>query len=386
MTNRWLTRNVLLISLSAFFADAGYQALIAGFPVFLVLYLRAPVYYLGIAFGLAYGIGSLFSFVGGRLADRYGKKRIAVLGNALIPLLSFTGLAATAAQATAIFSAGWWARNFRTPARRAILADITSDKHKGRTFGFLNALDVGGGVIAVIHLAVLIDLRVKLSTIFLITAIPIMLSTLCLILVKYKPKKSANKKSTAASVKNGTKAYKGILAATAIYGLAFYSMGFPVLTIAQRAGGVTGVASYAVFLLSSAIFGYVIGSRRMRSVTGLAVLGYMLAGFGSLMLGLYFHFSLSIAVSYLAVGILGMAAGVIESLEPAIVSIAKGPSRSGSTMGALTTSRSMGLFVSNIVLGVLYVYGPLFSYGFAFLAAVAAGIVLLVAGKGFKIR
>ena len=46
--HKWLTRDVLLISLSAFFADAGYQALIAGFPIFLVIYLKAPVYMLAL--------------------------------------------------------------------------------------------------------------------------------------------------------------------------------------------------------------------------------------------------------------------------------------------------------------------------------------------------
>ena len=128
--HRWLTRDVLLISLSAFFADAGYQALIAGFPIFLVIYLKAPVYILGLAMALAYGIGSLFAYVGGRLADRYGRKRIAILGNLLIPILSFTGFSSTPVEATALFSSGWWARNFRTPARRAMIGDISSKLDK----------------------------------------------------------------------------------------------------------------------------------------------------------------------------------------------------------------------------------------------------------------
>ena len=177
---RWLTKDVLLISLSAFFADAGYQALIAGFPIFLVLYLKAPVYYLGIAMALAYGIGSVFAYYGGRLADRHGKKKIALLGNILIPVLSFTGFASFAAEATAIFSAGWWARNFRTPARRAMIGDISRKLDKPKVYGFLNALDVGGGVIAVSYLSMGIYLGIALKLIFLATAIPILISSLCL--------------------------------------------------------------------------------------------------------------------------------------------------------------------------------------------------------------
>ena len=63
-------RNVLLISFSAFFADMGYQLVIAGLPYFLVVVLGAPVIIFGLAEALNYGIGSIFAYFGGRLADR----------------------------------------------------------------------------------------------------------------------------------------------------------------------------------------------------------------------------------------------------------------------------------------------------------------------------
>ncbi|MGC9037847.1 MAG: hypothetical protein ACP5IK_04035, partial [Candidatus Micrarchaeia archaeon] len=96
----------------------------------------------GLAMALAYGIGSLFAYIGGILADLLGKKNVALLGNLLIPILSFTGFSSSSAEATALFSAGWWARNFRTPARRAMIGDISSRLDKGKVYGFLNALDI----------------------------------------------------------------------------------------------------------------------------------------------------------------------------------------------------------------------------------------------------
>jgi len=54
-------------------------------------------------------------------------------------------------------------------------------------------------------------------------------------------------------------------------------------------------------------------------------------------------------------------------------------------MGALTSSRSIGLFVANLALGFLYFFGPLYAYGFAAFMAILAGIVLLVFGSELSI-
>lgn len=383
---KWLSRDVLLISLSAFFADAGYQALIAGFPIFLVLYMKAPAYMLGVAMALAYGIGSLFAYVGGKASDRYGKKRIALLGNLLIPILSFVGLAQSAAEAIALFSGGWWARNFRTPARRAMLGDITDKKDKGKAYGFLNALDIGGGIVAITYLTIALALGMKIGSVFIYTAIPILASSLCLALVKYKG--ISKLKSAAASIaskaagsakrlSSEARAYRAVIVATAIYGLSFYSMSFPVLTIAQRSGDIAGVASYAVFLIISAVFGYAVGARIRKRVRGLALLGYALAAIGSIVLGASYAFSLGTIVSYLGMLVIGMAAGTIETLEPTIVSIAKKRQGSGSGMGALTSSRSIGLFLANIIMGFMYAIGPMYAYSLSAILALTAAFVLL---------
>ena len=379
---KWLTRDVLLISLSAFFADAGYQALIAGFPIFLVIYLHAPAYMLGVAMALAYGIGSLFAYVGGRLADIFGKKKIALIGNLLIPILSFTGLSSSASEATAIFSTGWWARNFRTPARRAMIGDISSRLDKGKVYGFLNALDVGGGIVAILYLSIGIYLGIALRLLFLVTIVPLLISSLCLALVKYKGESKTKEHAEETAIKAKTeqnRAYKSVLIATALFGLSFYSMSFPVLTIAQESTSLYGVASYALFLLLSAAFGYASGALVKRRVLGLALYGYMLAGIGSLAIGLSYYLGLGAIGSYFGVALMGVALGSIETLEPTIISLVKPKRHSGSGMGSLTASRSIGLFFANLILGILYTIGPLYAYSFSASMAILAGFVLLAA-------
>ena len=106
----WINRDTLLIAMSAFFADMGYQAILAGFPVLLVLLFGAPVYVLGIVYAMTYGGGAIFGYVGGRLGDSVGRKRVAVIGNIFILLLPGIGIVVKEFQAVALYVTGWWSR------------------------------------------------------------------------------------------------------------------------------------------------------------------------------------------------------------------------------------------------------------------------------------
>jgi MFS family permease len=391
----WINSNVLLISMSAFFADMGYQAILAGFPVFLVLVLHAPAYYLGIAYALAYGIGALFSTAGGILGDRLGRKRVAIIGNVFILILPFLSFAASAIQALSTFSAGWWARNFRSPPRRAMLSESTTKKERPRAFGLLHALDVGGGVIAVAYLLILLYLKMSLQSIFIFTAIPISISTVCLILVKSRKynkaaKKSESKiKSKRASVKSRMRAdtLKGVLISTALFGFSSYSLGFPIITIASRAGSdLIGIFSYFVYLAFSAAAGYIIGqqARRLNIVKGLAFLGYLLAAIASAILAFYYIAAANVLLSYFAVALLGVSLGAIETFEPTIISLITSKEEQGRKQGYLTSSRSIGLFTANIGMGILYTINPSYSYVYAAAVASAAVIILLYFGRDYE--
>ncbi|WP_075057365.1 MFS transporter [Thermogymnomonas acidicola] len=130
-------------------------------------------------------MGSLFSYIGGRISDRFGRKRVAIVGgNSLIPILSFTGLVRSVPGAVATFASGWWSRNFRSPARRALLASAAGPEDRSRAFAFLHSLDVGGGMIATVLVILLLLIRLPLYEIFLFTVPPLVISTLLLVPVR----------------------------------------------------------------------------------------------------------------------------------------------------------------------------------------------------------
>ncbi len=395
---RFINRNVLLITLSAFFSDMGYQAVLAVLPVLFVVTFHAPVYVYGMVMGVSYGFGAVFGYAGGRLADRYGRKRIAILGNAFIPLLSFSAIASSLYQSAALFSSGWLSRNFRSPARRALLSEETNPSNRGRVFGFLNALDVGGGAVSIIALLSLLYLKVPLPRIVLLTAIPITFATVLLLFVRERKMGASSAKSASrrrasnqsASIRDGhsgRRAYTGVIIATGLYGFSYYSMGFPILTIAQSQGSdALGFASYLLFLLASALFGYLIGSRRLRLVPSLGYFGYALSAVGTLTLGIAYVYGLGIWVMYAAVVVVGMAVGTIDTLEPSLITMVEPLAERGRGMGALTSSRSIGLLLGNTIMGFLYYAGPFYSYAYAAGAAAAAGLILLTLGRSFRSR
>ncbi len=385
---RWLTRAVLLISLSACFADLGYQAVLAMFPLFLVHNLHAPVWLFSVVMALSFGPGALFGLWGGRLGDRIGHKKVAIIGNSCIPLLSLSGLVAAPMAAAALFCGGWWGRNFRSPPRRTMLTEVTTRENRTKAFGFLHALDIGGGFLAALGTVLLLTAGLKFFTIFLITLIPLVLSTLTLTLVKAgarrDPTASGNISTPAALADEHQRLYRRILIATGLYGFSSFSFGFPILTVYQRYhNDAAAIASYVVFFGISALTGLFIGKIAKREVGFLAWGGYLVGGIASILMAVIAATDQNAAFYFPVVALMGFSLGVIETLEPTIISLIRTAKNTGGGMGALTATRSIGLFAANAMMGLLHHFGHgwIWAYGYVGLLGVAAAFALGTIGK-----
>jgi MFS family permease len=383
----WLSTDVLLVSLSAFFADLGYQTVIALIPIFLVLQLKEPPYVFGVITAFSYGFGSVFAYVGGRAGDKYGRKKISILGNVFIPLLSFSGITNNAFFAGSLFTTGWWSRNFRTPPRRALLVDVSSKGFLSKTFGFLHALDVAGGMVSVFTAASLLFLKFPIGEIILLSIVPLFASTLILALVRSDSAKRTitNPATSAGDAARSKRVFSALLLSSAFFGLSSYSLGFPVLTVAETQHNYAlGAITYGIFLGASALGGYVFGSSKFDAAKTLSLPGYFMAAVATLGLGLTYTFKLGLAEYYLSAAVLGVATGVTETFEPALTSnLVKSTELSGG-MGLLSAYRSLGLFISNLFMGLLFTVNQFDSYLYAAAMAVLAAATLLYATKSSK--
>ena len=386
----WLSRPVLLISLSACFADLGYQAVLAMFPLFLVKGLHAPVWLFAVVMAVSFGPGAIFGLWGGRLGDRIGHKKVAVTGNACIPLLSLSGLVGAPLAAAALFCGGWWGRNFRSPPRRAMLTEVTTRENRTKAFGFLHALDIGGGFLAALGTVLLLTAGFKFFSIFLLTLIPLAFSTFTLVLVQ-----AGARRTTIASTPVATDAstrgasdqnlYRRLLVATGLYGFSSFSFGFPILTVYQRYhSDAAAIGSYVIFFGVSAVTGLLIGRIAKREVGFLAWGGYLIGGVASILMAVVAATHESAILYFPVVALMGFSLGVIETLEPTIMSLIRSTEKTGGGMGALTATRSLGLFAANAMMGILHHFGHgwLWAYGYVGLLGIAAAIVLGTIGKG----
>jgi MFS family permease len=376
---------VWAICSSAFFADLGYQAVLAGFPLFLVLTLHQPVWEYGLASALSYGGGAVFSYAGGRTGDRVGHRRLALAGNSVIPLLSLCALVASPVWAIGLLTGGWWARNLRSPSRRVMPVDAVPDEeHRSAAFGFLHALDVGGGALAGVYVLVALTSHVSFRWIFLATVIPLVISTASLSRARVggrHPPVTPGGSSDDAHQQPPPGA-RPLLAAAALYGFTYYSVGFPVLTVAQGSGRLTaGIGAFLVLQAASALTGYLLGGRLgagpADQFARLGLLGYLGAALGAAVVALGYGEHLGLAVLLIGVAIIGFSLGIVETLEPTAMSVLRSGTRTGRGMGALSAARSVGTFVGNLAMGLLYSVSASLAYGYAALVAGLAGVVVL---------
>ncbi len=384
---RWRTRDVWAISLSAFFSDSGYQAVWAGFPLFLVLELHQPVWEFGLASALAYGGGTLFAWAGALLGDRFGHRKVAIGGNALIPLLSLSALWANPALAIGLLCAGWWARNLRTPSRRVMLVEAAPDEaDRNAVFGFLHALDVGGGALAGVYVLIAVVEHVAFSWIFLGSVLPLAAATFSLTRCTTGRAVQRHQETSVLGqdepVRQRLPGALPLLVASALFGFTYYSVGFPVLTTAQAGGDrAFGIGAFLLFNAVSATTGYVVGPRLGAGIAerfrALGALGYLFAVVGAVLLAIGEVEHLTVAVLLAGVAALGFSLGVVTTVEPALMSALRPGRQAGRAFGALSAARSAGLFLGNLIMGLLYGRGADWAYGYAAIMGIAATIVVL---------
>lgn len=376
-----LSRDAYLLCFSAFFADLGYQGVAALFPLYIVFRLHAPVSTYGIVTAIAFGGGSLFSYIGGLAGDRFDRKAVAIAGNTFIPLMALSGVVHGLWPAATLFILGWWARYFRTPARRALLVNVTRPQERGMAFGFLHALDIGGGMLSALAALLFLYAGSAMGTIMLFAVLPLLVSTGLLFFVRRTELYPAETPRAATGPRDpgGRVLLVALLVSATLYGFSFYNLGFPILSAtgghATRAGYEYGVLAFMIYLGVSAVSGYALGAGRLSAVRAVWLFGYLPSALGSGLIGLSELLHLHAAAFYLSVAVLGFGMGGVETFEPTLVSSVVEHTRLARGMGFLTVSRSIGQFLSNLIMGLLFSMSRSLPYFYASGSALLATII-----------
>jgi MFS family permease len=192
-----LNPTVVRLGLVSFFADISTEMLYPITPLFLTNVLGASMASVGLIEGFAEATASLLKLVSGAWSDRTGKRKIFVVAGYTIAALAkpITGLAnvwPVVLGARALDRVG---KGLRTSPRDALLAEVVSEKNRGRALGWHRAMDTTGAAIGpLVALCYLHFEPTALRSVYYYALVPGLLAALIALSVKEKgakPKQAA---------------------------------------------------------------------------------------------------------------------------------------------------------------------------------------------------
>lgn len=373
-------RNVVALGLTSLFTDVSSEMLVPVLPLFVTGVLHASVASLGVIEGVAESTASILRIGSGWLSDRIGHRK---------PFLVFGYGLSTLAKAAMAFAASWptllgmrfadrVGKGLRNPPRDALLADSVPPEARGRAFGLHRALDTLGAAIGpLVAFALLAKFPGDFRRIFLLSAIPALLSIVVLVVFVRAPRHvpdPAPAATRAAAPLGGP--FRRFLVADGVFQLGNSSNAFILLRAAQvgfTAGQV--VLVYFAYNIFYAVLSYPLGGLSDRvGRRPLLLAAYVLyAGvYALLALGAS---RLGVAAAFLG---LGLHSALLEGQQRSLIADLVRPERRGTAYGLYHTVVGVALLPASILAGVLWQrVGPSATFALGTGCALAAAVLFV---------
>jgi MFS family permease len=186
---------VILLGIVSLLNDVSSDIIYPLLPIFMTTYIGATPLVIGLIEGAAEAVSSFLKLGAGILADRLPRRK---------PLI-VAGYAVAAAARAVVALAGRWpavlagrlfhkaGKGIRSAPRDALIAEVTDERSRGRSFGLHRALDHAGAVLGPVIAAVLLGLfHLPLRTIFLVAVIPAAIGVVLLVVALREPQRTSH--------------------------------------------------------------------------------------------------------------------------------------------------------------------------------------------------
>ena len=390
---RWLTPGVGAVGATSFFSDAGHEVTTSVLPTFVTGTLGASAAALGVIDGVSDALIGVMKLAGGPLAndpDRRGRiSSGGYLGTALAT--GAIGVTATVWQAGLFRALAWMSRGVRSPSRDALLASLSPEWARGRSFGLERAGDNLGAVVGPLLAAGLVA-WVGIRPTLCLAAIPGLFAAVAILIAAREARHRNGSGDRPARRRFDFGALRDAGMLRAMLPVALFEFGnvattllilraTQLLTSPQRS--VTAATSLAILIyaahnavatIASLAAGRWYDRTGPRTVFAAGAAAYVVA---------YLVFAASAhsaAVVALGFALAGAGIGLAEPTQSAVVSQLLPDRLRGSGFGVLGAVQAAGDVVATIVAGVLYtVASPAVAFGYAAawmaLALVASGML-----------
>ena len=379
-----LGRNVLVLAAVSFLTDASSEIIYPLLPIFLTTALGASASAVGAIEGVAETTSALLKLASGWWSDRVSRRKpLVVAGYALASLARpLVALAQSATQVLAIRVTDRVGKGVRGAPRDALIAESVDPRIRGRAFGVHRSADHAGAVVGpLVAFALLRWEQLELRTVFLLAAIPGVLSVLVLILGVRETARAVPSVPQPASVARPRagvplgRAFWTFLASVFLFTLGNSTDAFLILRANQLGVSVALVpvlwAALHVVKSAASIPGGALSDRLGRKpliLVGWATYAAVYFGFGRA------TESWQAWALFLAYGLFF---GLTEGTERAMVADLVGRDRRGTAFGWYNLAIGIGALPASLLFGVVWDrLGPTAAFDVGAALAVAAAVVL----------
>lgn len=280
-------RNVLVMGLVSFFNDIGSEMIFPLLPLFITTVLGAPAAVLGLIEGVAESTAALMKLGSGTLSDRLGKRKAIVVSGYTLSALTkpFFSLATMWQHVLAVRFLDRVGKGMRDAPRDALLATSAKNVKRGRSFGFVQAMDRGGAIIGTLTATALLAMAFTYRQIFLLAFIPSVLSAIVAAVFIKEIAHAPLKRLEMPWRGHFSQEFKRFLLVAGVFNIANFSYAFYLLRAQQVGLAVVLIPIvYLVYVLFYALGSYPAGrlsdSIGRKKVIGIGYLLFAITAFG----------------------------------------------------------------------------------------------------------
>lgn len=352
MADNKTKHKIFIFGLASFLNDLGSDMIFPVWPLFVTVYLGANMAVLGFIDGLGDAIVSVSQAVSGYYSDRWQKRKIFIWTGYLMGAIARVGYAlATAWQQLIPFKLLDRGGKIRGAPRDAYVSDLSTDQNRATNFGFLRMMDNLGAFSGIILCIILLK-PLGFRNLFLLAAIPSLISAVLILLAIHEKKLPTIKLYKGISLKLLSRDFRIFLLLSVLFSLGFFSYSF-LLVFAKNLGFQLSFIPvfYLIFTTVAAIFSLPFG--KLADVIGRkpVILIAFACWIGVCLSAIFARSSIMAFIMFL---LYGLHRGAMEPVQKSFVAELSPPQFKASGLGGYQMVTGLCAFPASFLAGLLW--------------------------------